>query len=86
MGMGVVVWPKNSIISRRISSLVDRARFLLPEHKGVRSLGGGAEHVQRSRGSDVLESALEEGVGPQEGVVRRGEREAPSNDPSCSSV
>ena len=28
--------------------------------------------VQRSRGSDVLESALEEGVGPQEGVVRRG--------------
>ena len=32
----------------------------------------GAEHVQRSRGSDALESALEEGVGPREGVVRRG--------------
>ena len=34
--------------------------------------GEGAEHVQRSRGSDALESALEEGVGPREGVVRRG--------------
>ena len=44
----------------------------MPGHKGWRSLGGDAEHVQRSRGSDVLESALEEGVGPREGVVRRG--------------
>ena len=34
--------------------------------------GGGAEHVRRNKGSDVLESALEEGVGPQEGVVRWG--------------
>ena len=68
----MVVWPKNRMISRRVSSLVDRERFLLPGHKGWRSLGGGAEHVRRSRGSDVLELALEEGVGPQEGVVRRG--------------
>ena len=37
-----------------------------------RSRGEGAEHVQRSRGSDALGSALEEGVGPREGVVRRG--------------
>ena len=72
MGMGVVVLPKNKMISRRVSSVVDRERFLLPGHKGWRSLGGGAEHVRRSKGSDVLESALEEGVGPQEGVVRRG--------------
>ena len=34
-------------------------------------MGGDAEHVQRSRGSDVLESAFEEEVGPREGVVRR---------------
>ena len=46
--------------------------FLIARHKGWRSLGEGAEHVQRSRGSDALESALEEGVGPREGVVRRG--------------
>ena len=71
MGMGVVVWSKNRMISRRVSSLVDRERFLLPGHKSWRNLGGGAEHVRR-KGSDVLESALEEGVGPQEGVGRRG--------------
>ena len=65
------------MISRRVSSLVDRERFLLPVHKGWRSLGGGAEHVRRSRGSDVLESALEEGVGPQEQVVRRGWKRHP---------
>ena len=63
MGMGVVVWPKNRMISRRFSSLVDRKRFLLRGHEGWRSLGGGAEHVRRSRGSDVLESALEEELG-----------------------
>ena len=40
--------------------------------KAYRSRGEGAEHVQRSRGSDAPESALEEGVGPREGVVRRG--------------
>ena len=39
MGMGVVVWSKNRMISRRVSSLVDRERFLLPGHKGWRSLG-----------------------------------------------
>ena len=44
----------------------------VPGHKDWRSRGEGAEHVQRSRGSDALESALEEGVGPREGVVRRG--------------
>ena len=31
--------PKNRMISRRVSSLVDRERFLLPGHKGWRSLG-----------------------------------------------
>ena len=58
--------------SRRVSSLVDRERFLLPGHKGWRSLGGGAEHVRRRKGPDDLELALEEGVGPQEGEGRRG--------------
>ena len=58
------------MFSKRVSSLVDRERFLLPGHEGWRSLGGDAEHVRRSRGPDVLELALE-GVGPQE-VVRRG--------------
>ena len=57
---------------RKVSSLVDMECFLLPGHKGWRSLGGDAEHVRRSRGPDVLELALEEGVGPQEGVVTRG--------------
>ena len=51
---------------------IDRARFLLPGHKGWRSLGGDAEHVRRRSGPDVLELALEEGIGPQEGVGRRG--------------
>ena len=60
------------MISRRVSSVVDRARFLLPGHEGWRSLGGDAEHIRRSSGSDVLELALEEGDGPQEGVVRWG--------------
>ena len=72
MGMGVVVWPKNRMISRRVSSLVDRERFLLPGHKGWRSLGGDSEHVRRRKRPDVLEFALEEGVGPQEGARRRG--------------
>ena len=57
---------------QEVSFLVDRERFLLPGHKGWRSLGGDAEHVRKSRGSDVLELALEEGVEPKEGVVRRG--------------
>ena len=48
-----------------------KKRFLLPGHKGWRSLGGDAEHFRR-RGPDVLELALEEGVGPQEGIGRRG--------------
>ena len=60
------------MISRRVSSLVDRERFLLPGHKGWRSLGVDAEHVRRRKGPDVLELALEGGVGPQEGVGRRG--------------
>ena len=72
MGMGVLVWPKNRMISRRISSLIDRASLLLPGHKGCRSLGGDAEHVRRRKEPDVLESALEEEVEPQEGVGRRG--------------
>ena len=46
--------------------------FLIARHKDWKSRGEGAEHVQRSRGSDALESALEEGVGPREGVLRRG--------------
>ena len=78
------MWPKNRMISRRVSSLVDRERFLLPGHKGWRSLGGDAEHVRRRRGPDVLELALEEGVEPQEGVG--GGKEAPSTNPACSSV
>ena len=47
MGMGGIEWPKNRMISRRVSSLVDRARFLLPGHEGWRSQGGDAEHVRR---------------------------------------
>ena len=43
VGMGVVVWPKNRMISRRVSSLVDRERFLLPGHKGI----GGHKSVNR---------------------------------------
>ena len=31
-GMGVIVWPKNRMISRRVSSLIDMAGFLLPGH------------------------------------------------------
>ena len=68
----MVVWPKNRMISSRVSSLVDRERFLLPGHKDWRSLGGDSEHVRRRKERDVLELDLEEGVGPQEGVVRRG--------------
>ena len=59
------------MISKRVSSLVDRERFLLQGHKGWKSLGEDAEHVRRRRGPDVPELALEEGVGPQEGVGRR---------------
>ena len=70
--MGGIEWPKNRMISWRVSSLVDRERFLLPGHKGWRSLGGDVEHVRRRKEPDVLESALEEGVEPQEGVERRG--------------
>ena len=33
-GMGETERPKSRMISRRVSSLVDRARFLLPGHKG----------------------------------------------------
>ena len=44
-GMGGIEWPKNRMTFKRVSSLVDRARFLLPGHKGWRSLGGDAEHV-----------------------------------------
>ena len=72
MGMGGTEWPKNRVISRRVSSLVDRARFLLPGHKDWRSLGGDAEHVRRRKEPDVLELVLEEGDEPQEGVGRRG--------------
>ena len=76
MGMGVVVWLKNTTISRRVSSIVDRERFQLPGHKGWRSRGEGAEHVQRSRGSDALKSALGEGSwasrrSSEEGVEKR---------------
>ena len=46
--------------------------FLLPGHKGWISQGVDAEHVRRRKGPDVLKSALEEGVEPQEGVGRRG--------------
>ena len=60
------------MISRRVSSLVDRECFLLPGHKGWKSLGGNAEQVQRRGGPDVLELVLEEEVGPQEGVGRKG--------------
>ena len=72
VGMGGIEWPKNRMISRRISSLVDRARFLLPGHKGWRSLGGDEEHVRRKKEPDVLKLALKEGVEPQEGVGWRG--------------
>ena len=66
------MWPKNGMISRRVSSLADRECFLLPGHKGWRSLGRDAEHVRRRKGPEVLELVLEEGVGPQEGVGRSG--------------
>ena len=39
VGMGLIVWPKNRMISRRVSSLIDKAQFLLPGHWGWRSLG-----------------------------------------------
>ena len=74
MGMGAIVWPKNRMISRRVS-LVDRERFLLPGHKDWRGLGGNAEHARRRKGPDVLELALEGEVGPQEGAGRRGVEE-----------
>ena len=32
VGMGVIVWPKNRMISRKVSSLIDRVSFLLPGH------------------------------------------------------
>ena len=60
------------MIYRRVSSIVDRERFLIARHKGWRSRGEGAKHVQRSRGSDALESALEEGVGPRERSSEEG--------------
>ena len=82
----MVVWSRNRTISRRVSFLVDRERFLLPGHKGWRSQGGDAAHVQRRKWPDVLELALGEGVGPRKGVGRRGRREAPNNNPACSSV
>ena len=75
MGMGVVVWLKNRMIYRRVSSIVDRN---VSNCQGIKAgeVGEGAKHVQRSRGSDALESALEEGVGPsrrssEEGVEKR---------------
>ena len=71
-GDGVVVWLKNRMIYRKVFSIVDRERFYMPGHKGWKSRGEGAEHVQRSRESDALDSALKEGVGLREGVVRRG--------------
>ena len=70
--MGVVVWPENRMISRRVSSLVVRARFLLPGPKGWRSLERDVEQVRRRKGPDVLKLALEEVVEPQEGVGSRG--------------
>ena len=70
--MGGIEWPKNRMISRRVSSLVDRARFLLSGHKDWRSLGGDVEHVRRRKEPDVLKLASEEGVKPQEGAGRRG--------------
>ena len=72
VGMGVIVWLKNRMSSMRVSSLIDRARFLLPGHWGWRSLGGDAEHIRRRKEPGVLKLALEEGVGSQEGVGRRG--------------
>ena len=44
------------MVSRRVSFLVDRERFLLPGHKGWRSLGGDAEHSRRSREEGVEDS------------------------------
>ena len=66
------MWLKNRMIYRRVSSIVDRNVSNCQGIKAGKVGGKGAEHVQRSRGSDALESALEEGVGPREGVVRRG--------------
>ena len=51
-----------------------QARFLLPGHKGWRSLRGEAEHFRRRKEPDVLKLALEEGAEPQEGVGRGWKR------------
>ena len=48
--------------------------------------GGRRRARSKKEGPDDLKLALKEGVGPQEGVGRRGGREAPSNNPACSSV
>ena len=53
VGMGVVVWPKNRMIFRRVSSLVDRERFLLQGHKDWRNLGVDAEHVRIRKGPSL---------------------------------
>ena len=55
--------------------------FLVARALRLKKSGGDAEHVRRRKGPDVLKLALEEGVEPQEGVGRRGGREAPSNNP-----
>ena len=49
-----------------------KGTFLVARAMRLEKSGGGAEHVRRRKGPDVLELALEEGVGPQEGVGRRG--------------
>ena len=56
MGMGGIERPKKRMISRRVSSFVDRARFLLPGHKSWKSLGGDAEHVRRRKEPNVLKA------------------------------
>ena len=45
------------------------ARALRLEKSGA---GGDAEHVRRRKGPDVLKLVFEEGIGPQEGVGRKG--------------
>ena len=40
MGMGVIVWPKNRMISKRVSSLIDRARFFVARALRLEKSGG----------------------------------------------